>query len=308
LYAYVRWFGDLDWPATILLFLPRWPAVFPGITLALFALLGKRFGWVAINLTLSLLALVFVGAFNVPIAESCPEGERIRVASYNIGGAGYDDLQRLIAENVDVAFLQEPNQMCAEAESLARYRPYRFLSLTHLCLMTRLGIESADERPPDDFFKRAGMGVMATSILTTSKLRFALTGTHLETPREGFQLTIYRNPEAEKVFEDKLQIRNEESKTLRQWVDRKKDIPRLVMGDFNYPQESALYRRDWQNWQNAFGKVGWGFGHTKKARLMGVRIDHVLADENWCVEAAQPGQGFSGDHSPMIVDLVAKPK
>jgi endonuclease/exonuclease/phosphatase (EEP) superfamily protein YafD len=80
--------------------------------------------------------------------------------------------------------------------------------------------------------------------------------------------------------------------------------PLLVVGDFNLPVESAIYREHWSDFENAFSRCGRGLGHTKVTRLFGVRIDHVLASPAWaCVNARVVSTPYGGDHAPLIVDL-----
>ena len=53
--------------------------------------------------------------------------------------------------------------------------------------------------------------------------------------------------------------------------------PFLVVGDFNAPVESVIYRRYWGDLRNAFSYAGFGFGSTRLNGWIRVRIDHILA-------------------------------
>ena len=55
----------------------------------------------------------------------------------------------------------------------------------------------------------------------------------------------------------------------------------LVLGDFNMPPDSAIYRRCWSDFSNAFDSAGFGFGSTHFTHRTAVRIDHVLAGPGW---------------------------
>ena len=52
--------------------------------------------------------------------------------------------------------------------------------------------------------------------------------------------------------------------------------PVVLVGDFNTPPESVLFRRVWAGYEDAFGAAGWGWGYTFTNRRTRTRIDHVL--------------------------------
>ncbi|HET9065646.1 MAG TPA: endonuclease/exonuclease/phosphatase family protein [Gemmatimonadales bacterium] len=79
--------------------------------------------------------------------------------------------------------------------------------------------------------------------------------------------------------------------------------PTLVVGDFNLIRESAVFRRDWGRWRDAFGAAGFGYGHTWNSSWYGLRIDHVLTDDSWTVRSARVGPDLGSDHRPLIVEL-----
>ena len=69
------------------------------------------------------------------------------------------------------------------------------------------------------------------------------------------------------------------------------------------PDDSAIYRRDWGAFPNAFSTAGSGFGTSKVTRWFGVRIDHVLLGPGWECDRAFVGPHIAGDHRPVVVDL-----
>src|SRR5262249_41243319 len=82
-------------------------------------------------------------------------------------------------------------------------------------------------------------------------------------------------------------------------------VPRaIVVGDFNLPVESAIYREAWGAGSNAFSRTGLGFGWTEETRWHRVRVDHVLRGPDWeCRRAwVEPRLGF--DHRAVVADLV----
>ena len=75
---------------------------------------------------------------------------------------------------------------------------------------------------------------------------------------------------------------------------------------FNTPVESRIMRRHWGHLTNAFSVAGTGFGTTKHNGWIRVRIDHVLASDDWHVERVQLGRETYSDHRPVVVDLRLK--
>lgn len=93
-----------------------------------------------------------------------------------------------------------------------------------------------------------------------------------------------------------------ESSLAREWAQRSK-LPQLVMGDFNIPDDSVIFRHFWGDYGDANLQCGGGYGYTKFTDWFGIRIDHVLFDSRWeCIDA-QVGESLGGDHQPLIVDL-----
>jgi endonuclease/exonuclease/phosphatase (EEP) superfamily protein YafD len=110
----------------------------------------------------------------------------------------------------------------------------------------------------------------------------------------------------ERRMQNNTEIRGIEAKLARDWVSRGTG-PLLVLGDFNTPIESAIFREQWSDFADAFSVAGTGLGITKHNGWIGVRIDHVLASDEWHVDRAtvDTRQRLS-DHSPLIVDLTLR--
>ena len=70
---------------------------------------------------------------------------------------------------------------------------------------------------------------------------------------------------------------------------------RIIVGDLNLPPDSAIYRKFWAGYHNAFSEAGLGFGYTEWPRLrrmeFGIRIDHVLSGPNWRPRRCWVGTG-----------------
>ena len=84
--------------------------------------------------------------------------------------------------------------------------------------------------------------------------------------------------------------------------------PLIVVGDFNTPPDSAIYRSFWSEYGNAFTRAGIGFGYTEWPEVrkvpFGIRIDHVLMTPTWRPRRCWVGPDVGSDHLPVIADLV----
>ena len=101
-------------------------------------------------------------------------------------------------------------------------------------------------------------------------------------------------------------IRDQESERASVWsAPSGKTTPAIIVGDFNLPVESAIFRRHWLRFTDAFESTGTGFGWSKReGTLLRIRIDHILGNAS----APQAigvwlGSDFGSDHLPVIADL-----
>ena len=125
---------------------------------------------------------------------------------------------------------------------------------------------------------------------------------HLQTPRKGIQAFLEGQRDAQSKL-TALQHSRSAVSNRAQSLMSKSDFPVVVAGDFNMPIESVIYQRDWAILRNAFTVSGWGIGNTKFTRLHGARIDHVLVDGHWRIDACWVGPDVHSDHRPVLADL-----
>jgi vancomycin resistance protein VanJ len=79
--------------------------------------------------------------------------------------------------------------------------------------------------------------------------------------------------------------------------------PVLLVGDFNTPPESAIFRRVWAGYADAFSDAGWGWGYTFWTRLAAVRIDHVLVGRGGRATSCRVGPDVGSPHRPVVADV-----
>ena len=97
-----------------------------------------------------------------------------------------------------------------------------------------------------------------------------------------------------------------ESETLFKWLKGFGD-EKIIAGDFNLSTDSTIYRKYWSNYQNAFSKTGFGYGHTKKTTInifkYKSRIDHILSTPQFKPVRTWIGPDFGSDHLPLIAEF-----
>ena len=298
--------SDRWWPATTLLFGPRWVLLLPLALLTAAALVWDR----ALLMPLSLATLVILGpvmglrtGWRGLFVEEDPDQD-IRVVSFNARGGGNlirTPINLLTDWDADIAAFQE----CREdlRQGLQELEGWHTHSVAGLCLVSRLEIREMQEMNREDFEYAGGSGLVATYRFALGERPFYLTNLHLETPRAGFELLRSGQVrEGAWVTQQRSFLRGAEMRRARMWVNGFVG-PHLVVGDFNTPPESLNYRSAWSDWQNAFSSVGRGLGGTRLNGWIRVRIDHIVANQEWEVVDSRLGQDVGSDHLPMIATL-----
>lgn len=322
-------------PATLLAYGPRFSLLAPFLVLVPLAALAARSALVPLFLSL----LVVVGPImggrlswqTVGRAMTAtPPANAIRVMSFNAAGGGAVAMQiRDLVDRVhpDLMSMQE----CGDAlwdtlQTLSGWHPARY---ANLCTVSRWPITSADSMPRADFQRIAqygfgGTGLVARYIIASPRGPLAFVNLHLETARKGLEAlsgedgfipdridassgeALLRRGNASERIDLNARIRDRESERAAVWSSRgDRRIPLVVAGDFNLPVESAIFRRHWGGFTDAFESSGTGFGWSRReGRLMRIRIDHVVGN----AFAPRPvgawlGPDAGSDHLPVIADL-----
>ena len=302
--------ADSWWPATLLLFLGRWPWMLPAIPLLLLALLLKR-RTAAVATTAS----VAIGLFGIMqlsvgsrrLSEPSYSDSRVRIITFNIDGDAPAPLQLVELVNEwepDVFAVQECGPR--SREQLANIPGYRS-DVGVTCLLTKFEILSVDSLRREAFRDAGGAAWVKRYRLKGPAGEFDFTNLHLDTPRKAFDVLIKGDTGATAAISYKTSVRDVESRLARRWVDLGKG-PRLVAGDFNMPVESAIFRAHWGSMTDGWEAAGLGFGYTRLAGWISLRIDHVLADSSWSVQSARVLPDYGSDHLPVMVEVDLKPR
>jgi vancomycin resistance protein VanJ len=302
----LQWLADRWWPATLILFAPRWPWALPLLVLVPLALLkARRLLW---PLALSAMVLLFgISGFVPPSVATLADRDQpadLRVVSYNLGGMA--DPRALVhwLESVapDVAVFQECAQLLEASRKTLFERGWQIEVRQGSCMVGRHSIRRVEARDQTAIWKMYGSGVVVRYEVETPGRVVNVVNVHLETVREGLEAVRERRWGGISELESNIEQRDLES-MLASAFAQQAGGPLLVAGDFNMPVESAIYRRHWAWLVNAFSCAGFGFGHSKATRWHGVRIDHVLLGPGWSCLRTRVGEGLGGDHRPVIADL-----
>lgn len=296
-------FGDLWWPATLLMFSPRWLLATPSLPLAFAALLWRR-RLLAVVLLALLLVLGPIMGFQVPwraAVSAAPPGMRLRVMTWNMHGREpYGPiLELLLAEaDPDVVAVQEPLRGTLDyfvgEEWQVDWQNGHFLA-------SRYPIRQAVS-VSDNSMKAPG-SIMRYE-LETSAGRVTLFSLHFATPRKGLTDTMQDLNRGFIELESNSALRWQQSEILARLVDEATS-PVLVVGDFNTPPESAVFRRVWGRYTDAFSSSGWGWGYTYfTMRKIALRIDHILAGPEWSCQRCWVGPNVGSQHHPLLAELI----
>jgi endonuclease/exonuclease/phosphatase family metal-dependent hydrolase len=293
-------YADVLWPATLIMYSPRWIWGAPLVVLVPLALRRERRLLVPLAIAAGILIFPILD-LRVPVRRLSRDGATrptVRAMTYNIGG-GYIDPDRLAAY---VAELRPDVVALQEHEGPIHIKGLNGTCDAELCLSSRFPIARKDKRDRSDLLAQHGSGSMIRYELTAPSFTLNVTNVHLATVRNALGEARRSPRRTGEVLGESARERRLESQTARAWAERGVG-PVLVMGDFNIPVESAVYRENWASFHNAFSEAGFGFGSSKRTRWHGVRIDHVLAGPGWEVLRAWIGPGMGGDHRPMLADL-----
>jgi endonuclease/exonuclease/phosphatase (EEP) superfamily protein YafD len=298
--------ADRWWPATTLLFGPRWLLLVPLGLLVPGALRWDRPLMVPLALA-GLVALGPVMGFRTGwhrLFVAADPAHDLRVMSFNAMDGSTLTLppaMMLAAWNVDIAAFQE----CDERLSLSiqTLKGWHTDTRAGLCFVSRFPILDVAEMERESLQGAGGSGLVVTYRLDLDGRQVRVTNVHLETPRAGLE-SLREGRLGEGIFwlREKSSLREIELRRARRWVNQFTG-PQLVMGDFNTPPESPIFRAAWSDWTNAFSLGGRGFGGSRHNGWIRARIDHILLGDDWTVVRSWLGPDIGSDHVPMLAEI-----
>jgi len=239
--------------------------------------------------------------FEFPGFRSSDDCCRVTVLTLNAHDAVEAGSLRRVTEasGADILALQEWGKELTKSELAG----WNVECAGGLCIASRHPVshfETLDRRIIGGYFAMAVAAQIATPVT-----RVSFFSVHLETVREGVEPILQSSGlSGAREMRANLLFRNLESRVVERWIRERSEFPVIVAGDFNLPTDSAIYRRHWGDWTNAFEAAGFGFGYTKFTSWWGIRIDHVLFDHRWRAVSCQVNSDVGSDHRPVTATLL----
>lgn len=305
------------WVGTAVTYLPRLPWAVPAVLFSAAALACHR-----PSLWVNLFSLVLVVGplleFRAPfIAEKPPvavaaDAAPLRIVSANTQGYQPDFaglMQEISRYKPDIVALQEAR---GEHDLLDDFYPdWHRLHLDYYWVGSRYPIKLVAECATEAFDRTAGILVE----VETPRGPVLLANLHQMTARRGLREMTgseILSGVAQADLGDFQTLRQLESDQLRQIIEQHRgDRPLIVVGDFNTPSSSSLFRQTWGDLTSAFDVAGVGYGYTSPVKpqkywisyLPWARIDHILCSPEWRVEWCRVGSGRGSDHHCIAAEL-----
>lgn len=304
------WAGGDRWgPMTVLLFGPRWILLLPLVVLGVFAVPSKPRLSVPL-LIAAMIVLVPIMGFNIGWGRwtgAETNGMPLRVVTYNAaGGRTLNTSLPWIIEKTraDIIGFQECGSALASAVRELPEIAWHTSIRDQLCLVSRFPLIGLRQLDRENIRFAGGSGMVIEHTIDLGERELHLTNLHLDTPRKGLAPVREGHvSEGLSTLGSKSVVRDIESRQAREMVDAGGDAI-IVLGGFNLPVESVIYRRHWRDLTNAFSHSGFGFGYTRFAGWIRARIDHILVGPKLQVERTIVGPDFGSDHRPVIADLL----
>lgn len=295
--------GDEWWPATLLMFSPRWWTAFPVVVLLPAAVLWRRRSLTPLLIALLLIAAPLMG-FSIPwqrFFTQTPSRPRLRLLTCNMHyhRSHSTALLHLLSEaRPDIVAVQEWRE-----EDPSAYFPkseWHTREAHGLFLASRGVIRSAQRLGRNSMRQR---GSVMRYELETSAGTITFFNLHLASPREGLYEVIHQPHTGIAELRAGSDLRGEQFENLSLEAD---DVsgPLLLAGDFNTPPESALFRDVWGSYHDVFAEAGWGWGYTFLGHRTTVRIDHILTGPGWYCPRCWVGPNVGSPHRPVLADLI----
>lgn len=305
LWLWMRWQGDRSWLATLFLFGPRWICALPLLVLVPLAAVWHR-RWLGL---LAISGVVIVGpilGFQVHFSSVSAPFE-LRVLTCNVEQRNYhvDQLAKLIGElRPEIVALQEVK---GHPPQLVWPEGWHVVYQDEFLVASRYPIVEAGSAPRPTV---PGKRIAVRYLIQCPNRQVQFFNLHLMTPRPGLEAVLDRKRGLDLsgilMLDAILRVREAETRLASDWVASFPDS-KIVVGDFNMPVESTIYRDYWTWLDNAFSTTGFGLGFTKVTEeqgwTYGARIDQILYSPPWTCVRAWVASGIGSDHLPLVADF-----
>jgi len=312
IWGFLTFAGDVLWPATFLLFSPRWLIALPVVLVIPFAIcINRRLLLPLIASLLIVLGPVLGFTFSV-YKQSTPSILPLRVITCNLQNGHFSHVafNALIKDtHPEIVALQElPSNI-----RIKSLEGWHHVFEGDLHIFSRYPLEGGDFRKafvPLHEWPRS-CSLFCTVKTVSGDLTFCTV--HLPSPRYGLQSILDKstviNLKRKNLLIDETEYRRQKSLEISTFVATFPS-PKVIAGDFNMPVESSIYRKYWSGFQNAFSQCGTGYGWTERAVVsgipIGIRIDHILTGKSMKPLSCETGPDVGSDHLPIIAEIGLK--
>ena len=304
--ALVKLLGEWWWPATILMFAPRWAFLFPMPFLVAWAFLRKRWRPMAAQVIAMVVVLVPLMGLRAPLGRlfaPSPGGERVRVLSLNRGAGELDSkaFTRLVADGrYDLVCIQEFRDdpiLDTYFTTTGWHRNVEGSIWSRFPIVEDLG-----SLPTDEFEVRGAWPVRLSMVRVRLKhgREVVVANAQMPTMANGFQHLAKGDLGWFRYYVD---WRSRQTDRLIDRLRQAGDHPVIVAGDFNMPPDSPFMKKIRTAFASGFETVGWGYGYTRPSQLSWAGIDRVLATLDCQFLSSRVGPLVGSDHRPIDAEL-----
>jgi endonuclease/exonuclease/phosphatase (EEP) superfamily protein YafD len=331
LWLVLRYAGDRWWPATFLLFSPRWVWIVPCPPLLALALcFRRRLAWLP---ALTGLAVVFgVMGMHISLAalrrpgSSAPAGANtVRIVTANLHGRQADPRvldEFLSRTQPDVVTFQDFDprlrlRFFAAAGGGWQARNSHGVMVASRWPLTQIDsgwtddlvaappeAEPADATDDDDGDAPEGRrGAIGRYLVHAPGGEFEIAALHLVSPHLALSMMRIDRRRSAILLAQNGRRRARESAALAEQLRREPGPPLIIAGDFNTTEDSPIFRQVWSGYPDAFAEAGIGFGTTYALHRTWLRIDHVLHDGQWTCQRCFTSSDVGSGHRAVFAEL-----
>ena len=292
--------GDRWWPATMVLFGPRWLFVSPLLVLFPITCLHRRRALAMLAVS-AWIGVVPVMGFSIPwraafSRQSASPPFRVLTCNIHRHQINIQALQNVIAEQKpDIIALQE---WSSKYDAIFAKDIWHLLRQGEVLLASRFPITKSELI--GEGFEQPGDAVCFD--IDTPNGKVHVVNVHLASPHYQIEDVLDRSPSGGQALQSNSERRHRQSQAVRRYVDGLGPNT-IIAGDFNTPDDSFIFRESWTGLSDAFQTAGWGFGNTYFAHKTSVRIDHLLSANGLKCEACWVGPSVNSPHRPLIADF-----
>ncbi|GGW86889.1 endonuclease/exonuclease/phosphatase family protein [Alteromonas halophila] len=275
---------------------PKWVWILPAVILVLLSwkerLFYKGVGVLLLVFTVWMQDIQIKGMFSSPSATP----DSMSVMTLNTGGASAERVSRLVnVYKPDIIMLQETREKTMKSLFNASWFTH---CAAHICIASRFEMKLLDAYNRAAFSDWGSFAAAYEIMLAGKKIR--LVNAHLETPRDalgGRPLLDYSESETDEFGFEK----HTELSILAALMDI--SYPAIIAGDLNTSVFEAAYQYHLGRYVNAIDAAATGINYTKFTRWHGVRIDHVIANDNVIINGAKVLEDTGGDHRAVLANF-----